>query len=164
MVEKKPLANEKNSAIPDTMLSVLLAYSPRIDHEPRGESTMIDHISIGVRDVAAAKKFYDAALAPLGYSCLSAGATSLGYGKDGVALWVGAAERPVPADDASGLHICFSAADRKSVDAFHAKALRAGGRDNGKPGLRKDYGANYYAAFVVDPDGYRIEAYCSKPA
>jgi len=59
---------------------------------------MIDHISIGVRDVAAAKKFYDAALAPLGYSCLSAGANSLGYGKDGVALWVGAAERPVPAD------------------------------------------------------------------
>lgn len=125
---------------------------------------MIDHISIGVRDVAAAKRFYDAALAPLGYSCLSASAASLGYGKDGVALWIGAAERPVPADDASGLHICFSAGDRKAVDAFHAKALRAGGRDNGKPGLRKDYGANYYAAFVVDPDGYRIEAHCGKPA
>jgi catechol 2,3-dioxygenase-like lactoylglutathione lyase family enzyme len=125
---------------------------------------MIDHISIGVRNVAATKKFYDAALAPLGYSCLSASANSLGYGSDAVSLWIGAAEHPVPADDGSGLHICFSAPDRKSVDAFHAKALRAGGRDNGKPGLRKDYGANYYAAFVVDPDGYRIEAYCGKSA
>jgi catechol 2,3-dioxygenase-like lactoylglutathione lyase family enzyme len=146
------------------MLSALPPYSSRINNDPRGEFPMIDHISIGVRDVAATKKFYDAALAPLGYSCLSSGATSLGYGKDAVALWIGGTERPVPADDASGLHICFSAADRKAVDAFHAKALRAGGRDNGKPGLRKDYGANYYAAFVVDPDGYRIEAYCGKPA
>jgi catechol 2,3-dioxygenase-like lactoylglutathione lyase family enzyme len=146
------------------MLSALPAYSPRIGNQLLKERQMIDHISIGVRDVAAAKRFYDAALAPLGYSCLSASAASLGYGKDGVALWIGAAERPVPADDASGLHICFRAGDRKAVDAFHAKALRAGGRDNGKPGLRKDYGANYYAAFVVDPDGYRIEAHCGKPA
>ncbi|HEX3500541.1 MAG TPA: VOC family protein, partial [Stellaceae bacterium] len=98
---------------------------------------MLDHISIGVRDVAATKRFYDAALAPLGYTCLSASANSLGYGSDAVAFWVGTAERPVPADEGSGLHICFSAADRKAVDAFHAKALRAGGRDNGKPGLRK---------------------------
>jgi catechol 2,3-dioxygenase-like lactoylglutathione lyase family enzyme len=146
------------------MLSALPAYSRRVDNESLRRVQMIDHISIGVRDVAATKRFYDAVLTPLGYNCLSAGATSLGYGKDAVALWIGAADRPVPADDASGLHICFSAADRKAVDAFHAKALRAGGRDNGKPGLRKDYGANYYAAFVVDPDGYRIEAYCGKPA
>ncbi len=60
----------------------------------------------------------------------------------------------------SGLHLCFDAPTRKSVDAFHKAALAAGGQDNGKPGLRADYGANYYAAFVVDPDGYRIEAYC----
>jgi catechol 2,3-dioxygenase-like lactoylglutathione lyase family enzyme len=146
------------------MLSGHANYSPHIDHEPRGEFTMIDHISIGVREIAAAKRFYDAALAPLGYECLSASESSLGYGRDAVAFWIGAAEHPVPADDRSGLHICFSAADRKAVDAFHAKALRAGGRDNGKPGLRKDYGANYYAAFVTDPDGYRIEAYCGKPA
>ena len=79
-----------------------------------------------------------------------------------VALWIGAAERPVPADDKSGLHVCFDAPNRKSVDAFHAAALRAGGRDNGKPGLRADYGADYYAAFVVDPDGYRLEAYCGQ--
>ena len=123
---------------------------------------MINHISIGVRDVAKAKRFYDAALKPLGYTCLSESPGSLGYGRDAVALWFGAAERPVPADDKSGLHICLDAASRKGVDAFHAAALRAGGRDNGKPGLRADYGPEYYAAFVVDPDGYRIEAYCGE--
>jgi predicted lactoylglutathione lyase len=60
----------------------------------------------------------------------------------------------------SGLHFCFAATSRKSVDEFHAQALRAGGRDNGKPGVRPEYDATYYAAFVIDPDGYRLEAYC----
>jgi catechol 2,3-dioxygenase-like lactoylglutathione lyase family enzyme len=121
---------------------------------------MLNHISIGVRDIARTKRFYDAALKPLGYSCLSESEGSLGYGKGAVALWIGASERPVPSDDRSGLHVCFDAPTRKSVDAFHAAALKAGGKDNGKPGLRADYGPNYYAAFAVDPDGYRIEAYC----
>jgi catechol 2,3-dioxygenase-like lactoylglutathione lyase family enzyme len=125
---------------------------------------MINHISLGVRDIAKAKRFYDAALKPLGYTCLSQSPGSLGYGRDAVALWIGAAERPVPADDKSGLHVCFDAPNRKGVDAFHAAALRAGGRDNGSPGLRSDYGPNYYAAFVVDPDGYRLEAYCGSKA
>lgn len=123
---------------------------------------MIDHISIGVRDLAAAKRFYDAVLKPLGYTCLSEGATSFGYGKDGVALWIGPSERPVPDDPKSGLHVCFAAPTRQGVDAFHAAALKSGGRDNGKPGLRTDYGPSYYAAFVVDPDGYRLEAYCGR--
>jgi len=121
---------------------------------------MINHVSIGVRDIAATKRFYDAALKPLGYTALSESPTSLGYGKDAVALWIAVAAHPVPADEKSGLHFCFDAPTRKSVDGFHAGALKAGGRDNGKPGLRADYGANYYAAFVVDPDGYRLEAYC----
>jgi catechol 2,3-dioxygenase-like lactoylglutathione lyase family enzyme len=125
---------------------------------------MFDHVSIGVRDVKQTKRFYDAALQPLGYSCLSEGADSLGYGADGVGLWISATDKPVPADDASGLHFCFVAPSRASVDAFHAKALSAGGTSNGKPGLRESYGPDYYAAFVVDPDGYRIEAYCKKPA
>jgi catechol 2,3-dioxygenase-like lactoylglutathione lyase family enzyme len=123
---------------------------------------MINHISLGVRDIAKAKKFYDAALKPLGYACLSAGDTSLGYGKGSVVLWLGATDRPVKADAKSGLHVCFDAPTRSGVDAFHKAALAAGGKDNGKPGLRADYGANYYAAFIVDPDGYRIEAYCGK--
>jgi len=121
---------------------------------------MFDHVSIGVSDVARTKRFYDAALKPLGFACLSEGADSLGYG--GVGLWIGAATKPVPADDASGLHFCFVAPTRASVDAFHAAALGAGGKSNGKPGLRESYGPNYYAAFVVDPDGYRIEAYCKQ--
>src|SRR5205807_590032 len=99
---------------------------------------------------------------PLGYTCLSEGTGSLGYGRDAVALWIGAAERPVAPDDKSNLHFCFAAPTRQSVDAFHAAALRTGGRDNGAPGLRADYGPDYYAAFAVDPDGYRIEAYCGR--
>jgi catechol 2,3-dioxygenase-like lactoylglutathione lyase family enzyme len=121
---------------------------------------MINHVSIGVRDVDSSKGFYDAALKPLGYTCLSVSDTSLGYGKDAVALWVLASASPVPADLASGLHICFDAPTCKAVDAFHKSALASGGRDNGEPGFRADYGSNYYAAFVIDPDGYRIEAYC----
>jgi catechol 2,3-dioxygenase-like lactoylglutathione lyase family enzyme len=122
---------------------------------------MLDHVSIGVRDANASKRFYDAALKPLGYSCLSQSPGSLGYGAKNVALWVNEAARPVPADQQSGLHFCFAAPTRNSVDAFHASALRTGGQDNRAPGLRADYGENYYAAFVVDPDGYRIEAYCN---
>jgi catechol 2,3-dioxygenase-like lactoylglutathione lyase family enzyme len=126
---------------------------------------MINHISIGVRNVAKAKRFYDAALAPLGYSCLSESPGSLGYGRDGsIALWISAVERPVPGDAGSGLHVCFDAPTRKSVDKFHAAALKSGGRNNGKPGLRTDYGPDYYAAFVVDPEGYRMEAYCGDKA
>lgn len=124
---------------------------------------MLDHVSIGVRDLRATKAFYDAALAPLGYACLSEGDSSLGYGRDGVALWINRSARPVPADAESGLHFCFAAPTRASVDAFHAAALANGGRDNGAPGLRADYDPDYYAAFVVDPDGYRLEAYCGKP-
>ena len=66
----------------------------------------------------------------------------------------------MPADEKSGLHFCFTAPSRAAVDAFHSAALRAGGRDNGAPGLRVQYGPDYYAAFVIDPDGYRIETYC----
>jgi catechol 2,3-dioxygenase-like lactoylglutathione lyase family enzyme len=122
---------------------------------------MFDHISFGVRDVAAAKRFYDAALAPLGYRCISDGADSLGYGDKSVALWIGAAERPVKSDDKCNLHFCFTAPTRASVDKFYAAALKAGGKDNGKPGVRKDYSPNYYAAYVLDPEGYRLEAYCA---
>ncbi len=122
---------------------------------------MIDHISIGVRDVTRAKEFYDAVLGPVGYACLSESDESLGYGKERAAFWIIASQSPVPPDPRSGLHFCFVAPTRASVDAFHRAALGHGGHDNGKPGLRADYGENYYAAFIVDPDGYRIEAYCA---
>ena len=125
---------------------------------------MIDHISIGAQSIAASKRFYDAALQALGYRCLSDSPDSLGYGADAPALWISATDRPVPSEPRSGLHFCFSAASRKAVDAFHAAGLASGGRDNGRPGLRTDYGAGYYAAYLVDPDGYRIEAYFAERA
>ena len=125
---------------------------------------MLDHVSIGVRDLARTQNFYDAALAPLGYARGYADATQLGYGAKRLRFWAAVADRPVPADMESGLHFCFGAPSRTSVDAFHAAALKAGGKDNGAPGLREKYGPNYYAAFVIDPDGYRLEAYCSAEA
>jgi hypothetical protein len=95
---------------------------------------MIDHLSIGVRDVARAKRFYDAVLAPLGYKCLSASDGSLGYGDAAAALWVIAAERPVPADDKSGLHVCFKAPTRRDVDAFTRLRSRWAERTMAGPG------------------------------
>ncbi len=125
---------------------------------------MIDHVSIGVSDIPRSRTFYDATLKSLGYRCLSEDATSLGYGTDRVELWVVVARKPVKPDMDSGLHFCFSSPTHKSVDAFYNAALAAGGRDNGKPELREGYGENYYAAYIIDPDGYRIEAYCSQAA
>jgi len=125
---------------------------------------VINHLSIGVKDIARSKAFYDATLKALGYKRLSESADSLGYGKDAVVLWISATEHPVPADPKSGLHICFDAPTRDSVDAFYKAAMRSGGQDNGKPGIRAAYDPTYYAAFAVDPDGYRVEAYCSKEA
>jgi len=126
------------------------------------EEDMFDHVSIGVSDLKRAGRFYDAVLKPLDVTRLSDGDGALGYGETALGLWILPAKRPVKADVESGLHFCFQAKNRSAVDAFHAAALKAGGQDNGKPGIRKDYSPNYYAAFVVDPDGYRIEAYCGK--
>jgi catechol 2,3-dioxygenase-like lactoylglutathione lyase family enzyme len=123
---------------------------------------MINHVSIGVRDLNRTKRFYDAALKPLGYTCLSEAKSSLGYGGHAVAFWISVVERPVPPDERSGLHVCFTAPTPQSVNAFHAAALSAGGRDNGRPGPRPEYDPNYYAGFIVDPDGYRLEAYCDQ--
>ena len=125
---------------------------------------MLDHVSIGVADLKRTKTFYDAAMKALGYKCLSESADSLGYGDKAVSFWISPARHPVKGDLQSGLHFCFEAPTRKAVDAFHVAALGAGGKDNGGPGLRASYGDNYYAAFVIDPDGYRLEAYCGRPA
>jgi catechol 2,3-dioxygenase-like lactoylglutathione lyase family enzyme len=122
---------------------------------------MLSHVSIGVRDLANSRRFYDAALEPLGYKCLVEGPEYLGYGAEAPEFWLLAVKRPVPANNESGLHFCFDAPRRTAVDEFHRAATGAGGSDNGRPGLRKDYGDDYYAAFVTDPDGYRLEAYTS---
>lgn len=123
---------------------------------------MIHHVSIGVRDIPAARRFYDRVLGPLGYKRLSESPESLGYGNDSPVFWVSLSQQPVPADERSGLHICFAAPNREAVDDFHAAGIASGGRDNGRPGLRPDYGPGYYAAFLCDPTGYRIEAYADE--
>ena len=121
---------------------------------------MIDHVTIRVKSIGKAKRFYAEALAPLGYKVLSesSGFIGLGEGKE-PSFWI-AQEEPLTA----AVHLAFRSPDRKKVDAFHAAALGAGGKDNGKPGVRADYGPSYYAAFAHDPDGNNIEAVCNKPA
>jgi len=122
---------------------------------------LLNHISIGVRELSAARAFYDTVLAELGVSRQYGDDAALGYGRDAIAFWVLSVESPVPASMANGLHVCFEADHRSCVDAFHAAGLAAGGKDNGPPGIRAEYGENYYAAFLIAPEGYRIEAYCS---
>ena len=120
---------------------------------------MLSHVSIGVKDLGSSRRFYDAALKPLGYKCLIEGSEYLGYGTVTPELYLLAVPHPVPADNQSGLHFCLDAARRTDFKEFHRAAIAAGGKNNGEAGIRKDYGDNYYAAFVIDPDGYRLEAY-----
>ena len=116
---------------------------------------MYDHIGLRVKDLKAAVRFYKAALEPLGFVADDSG---IGFGPPGApALWLHAGGQA-----GGGAHVAFRAADRKAVDRFHAAGLKAGGRDNGKPGLRADYSPTYYAAFLVDPDGNNVEAVCLK--
>ena len=119
---------------------------------------MLHHISFGVADLAVAAGFYDAALGALGYRRVYEHPTAIGYGlKDGedklLLKLVPKAQAPGP-----GFHLAFAAPSQAAVNDFHARALAAGGRDNGAPGLRPHYGPNYYAAFVIDPDGHHVEA------
>jgi len=125
---------------------------------------MLAHVSIGVRQLDRALRFYDAALATLGYQRHYTYGEGAGYGPDrhNIQLWINVYHRQDqrPHAPSSGAHYAFSADTRLAVDAFHSVALRNGGRDNGKPGLRTQYAPNYYAAFVFDPDGNHVEAVC----
>lgn len=127
---------------------------------------MIDHMGLSVSNYEAAKAFYSKALAPLDYSLImevtaeqTGHAAAAGFGADGKPdFWIGgegAMNKPV--------HVAIAAKDRATVDAFYKAAMAAGGRDNGPPGLRPHYHANYYGAFVLDPDGHNIEAVCHAP-
>ena len=120
---------------------------------------MFDHMSIGVKDLARSRGFYDSALGALGYERLSNWDNIMGYGEERARFWVAEVEHPVPADRQSGLHFCFIAPTKAAVDAFYAAGLANGGEDNGPPGVRPEYGQFYYAAFIIDPDGYRLEAF-----
>jgi catechol 2,3-dioxygenase-like lactoylglutathione lyase family enzyme len=121
---------------------------------------MFDHVTIRVEDFGRSKRFYAEALAPLGYTVLHESAGSVGLGDTGEpTLWI-VKEDPVT----TGVHLAFTSPDRKKVDAFHAAALAAGGRDNGAAGPRPDYGPHYYAAFAWDPGANNIEAVCNRKA
>ena len=127
---------------------------------------MIDHVGFSVSDYARAKTFYEKALAPLGYALImevtaqETGQPAAGFGSDRKPdFWIGGEgklEKPV--------HVAIVAKARPAVDAFYQAARAAGGKDNGPPGLRPHYHPNYYAAFVLDPDGHNIEAVCHAPA
>jgi catechol 2,3-dioxygenase-like lactoylglutathione lyase family enzyme len=116
----------------------------------------IDHLAIPVRDMTASTRFYAAALAPFGIE-MAEQEGGVGFGPPGsVDFFVTEGEPAAP------MHIAFAAPDRATVDAFHAAALAAGGRDNGAPGLRPRYHADYYGAYVFDPDGHNVEAVCHR--
>ena len=125
---------------------------------------MLGHISLGITDLAVARRFYDATMGTLGRERVYTGAQSIGYGLAGAAsnedkllliFQPGGTHPPGP-----GFHLAFDAATRAAVDRFHAAAVSNGGSDAGAPGLRSHYGPNYYACFVVDPFGYKLEAVC----
>ncbi|QJI28686.1 VOC family protein [Pseudomonas sp. ADAK18] len=118
---------------------------------------MFHHLSLGVKDLNTSARFYDAALEALGFRRVFEDEMAIGYGtedgKDKLCLKL----RPAAIAPGPGFHLAFAAQSRAAVDAFHSRALSAGGVDNGAPGLRSHYGAHYYAAFLIDPDGYPIE-------
>jgi catechol 2,3-dioxygenase-like lactoylglutathione lyase family enzyme len=127
---------------------------------------MLDHVGFAVGDAEVSRRFYEAILAPLGLRLVltvpaeenGSGGTAHGFGTEGDPFfWIGDNERV-----GEGTHVAFRADTREQVDAFHEAALAAGAIDNGPPGPRPQYGANYYAAFVRDPDGLNIEAVCHK--
>ena len=119
---------------------------------------MIDHISVGVADLDRAARFYEATLAPLGLSRLVTRLATIGFGKNYPEFWINLRAGMAPVAPTSGTHICLRAKTAGDVDAFHAAALKTGGRSDGAPGLRSHDRVRYYAAFVIDPDGNRIEA------
>lgn len=125
---------------------------------------MIDHLSLGVRDLSRAQRFYDAVLAPLGHVRIWETVDGTGYGAPGendepFAITHDAGEVIPP----GRLHVAFAAANRDAVRAFHAAALAHGATDDGAPGIHHEYGAGYFAAFAIDPDGYRVEAVFHEP-
>lgn len=120
---------------------------------------MFDHIGLKVKNIDASVRFYQAALESLGHVLCSRDEHSAGLGpRDEPGLWLYSSA----STSGAGAHVAFRADNRAAVDRFHAAGIAAGGRDNGRPGLRADYSPAYYAAFLLDPDGNNVEAVCLK--
>lgn len=134
------------------------ARSSEDQNSPQPRS-LLGHLSFGVDDLSRATKFYDAVMAPLEFVRVWQNTRGVGYGslggQDKLALFARPGEARAPG---AGFHLAFDAPSQSAVDTFHAAALAAGGTDAGAPGLRPHYSATYYAAFVIDPDGYKLEA------
>jgi catechol 2,3-dioxygenase-like lactoylglutathione lyase family enzyme len=124
---------------------------------------MIDHISVGVGDLERSARFYEPTLATLGLTRLVTRPATIGFGKKYPEFWINLRQGMAPVATGSGSHICLRARSTGEVDAFHAAALGAGGLSDGAPGLRPHDRVRYYAAFVIDPDGNRIEAVTFPP-
>jgi len=137
----------------DCFVAALLAMT-----EERLENHMLDHVSVGVGDLERSARFYQRTLAPLGLSRLVTRPATVGFGKSYPEFWINLRAGLARAAPGSGAHICLRARSAEAVDAFHAAALDAGGASDGAPGLRPHDRVRYYAAFIVDPDGNRIEA------
>jgi len=119
---------------------------------------MIDHVSIAVRDLAASARFYETVLATLGYEKLADRPATIGFGKKYPEFWLNERRNMTPVDADTGAHICLRASSVEAVQAFHAAAIAAGGASDGAPGPRSGQIGGYYAAFIRDPEGNRIEA------
>ena len=119
---------------------------------------MLGHLSIGVKDLERAGRFYDAVFAPIGWVCLWTEPKGLGYGPPGGNDKFAVFLRPEAHPPGPGFHLCLNAPTAAAVDAFHAAALANGGTDDGAPGLRPHFGPDYYACFVLDPEGWKLEA------
>jgi catechol 2,3-dioxygenase-like lactoylglutathione lyase family enzyme len=119
---------------------------------------MIDHVSIAVRDLEACRRFYEVALATIGYTKMIVRPTTIGFGKKYPDFWLNERRNMTRVDPDSGAHVCLRASSVAEVQAFHAAAINSGGASDGAPGPRPEYTAGYYAAFVRDPEGNKIEA------
>ena len=121
---------------------------------------MLDHVTLNVRDIEQSKRFYEAALRPLGYALVHEmeRAAAFGTGEGSADTWLAQRDEP-----SAPVHVAYLAPDRATVAAFHEAALAAGAADNGTPGLRDHYHEHYYAAYVLDPDGNNVEAVCHTP-
>jgi catechol 2,3-dioxygenase-like lactoylglutathione lyase family enzyme len=119
---------------------------------------MIDHVSVSVRDLDNATRFYEAVLGAIGYRTLETRARTVGFGKEYPEVWINLRSAMAPVAKDCGAHVALRVRTAELVDAFHAAALKVGGESDGTPGLRPQHGQGYYAAFVRDPDGNRIEA------